>query len=110
MEQRAIDHGERAAMARVANASPAGRAAIEVVSDDRMPVRREVDADLVRAAGSRRELQVGDRGEPRERPVFRDGGLAAAATFIRRPSLGSRESGSTNVPRAGRGWPQTSAR
>ena len=64
---------------RIAHAAPARRAAVEIVADDRVSVRGEMHADLVRAAGLGKEAQVGDRGQSRERLVACDGRLALRA-------------------------------
>jgi len=53
VEKRPADRGDHAAMGRIPQAAPARRAAVEVVADDRVPVRGQVNADLMRAAGLR---------------------------------------------------------
>ena len=103
MEQRPARRRERSPPSRVAHSAPARGAAVEVVAHDRVPVRREVHADLVRAARLRRERQVGHRRQARERLVSRDGGFPVPLTFILRPSFGSRPRGSSKTPLPGTG-------
>ena len=88
MKERPADRGERTAMGRIAHAAPARRTAVEVVADDRVPVRGKMDADLMRAAGFRRQLEVRGGGrESRERAVTGPRGFSIGAGLHAAPVL-----------------------
>src|SRR2546430_17115043 len=57
---------ERSPMGWAPHAPPASSAAVKIVADDRMSASREVDTNLVRAAGLRKEPKIRDTGQPRE--------------------------------------------
>src|SRR5216684_2908703 len=70
------DAGQGSPLRRDPHAVPSGRPAVEGVADDRVASRREVDADLVRAAGLWKKAQIRDAGQAREGFVARDSSLA----------------------------------
>src|SRR2546427_9963513 len=91
VEQR-VRRGERAAQLRVADAAVAG-AAVEVVADDPVAGARQVDAQLVRPAGLRTQLDQAGVARVGQAPVARArrpaGGVdlhPAAVAPVRAPS------------------------
>ena len=73
-----LDSRESPARKGFAHTAPARRPAVQVVADDRMTVRGEVDADLVRSAGLGGELEIGHGGQSGHGAVAGDGRLAVA--------------------------------
>src|SRR5215831_19162160 len=79
MQERTSGRGQRLALRADPYAPPARGAPIEVVSDDRMAMRRQVNPDLVRPAGLRGQDEVGDGGKARQSPIARASRLAVRA-------------------------------